>query len=421
MKLLKIQTESDEQSFPINKISLILAVFFAGIAGYAYFAFLPLFLDSKGFSAGEITFIMTWMGVGMAVFSWIFGRVSDKTGHRKLFFLLGLISQVIVLSLLNVNNDLIFYCILNFFRGIILGMRMPASNALFADIVEKSNEKKEMDIISGKLEISGTQLSFLSTTKSTGWATGVLLSSLTITVFGVDSLVFFLVAMTSISLIFAIPIKDVKKNDNIIIENLVIEEENIQKDIKWENNNIKKKSKVKPLLFISVFFRQFGLIAFLQILSIILKDAGISVGVTGIIIALNPIFQIIAMIVGGRIVDYPRISERLMIAVGFVLSSLTLLCYAFGSFTGSILVFILGQVCLGFAWGCIFTGGNKYIVNRAPMDRAFYTGIWMTNLQVAKIISYQVFAFLWLIFSPTMVLPYAALIPLIGLSLVFWL
>lgn len=421
MKTLKIQYKSDEQRSAVNKFSLITAVFFAGIAGYAYFAFLPLFLDSKGFSVGEITFIMTWMGVGMAIFSWIFGKVSDKTGHRKQFFLLGLISQVIILSLLNLNNNIIYYCILNFFRGIILGMRMPASNALFADIVEKSNEKKEMDLISGKLEISGTQLSFLSTTKSAGWTTGVLLSSLTITLFGVDSLVLFLVTMTSISLIFAIPIKDVKKNDHTIIENLVIEDENVQKEIKWENKKIKRRSKVKPLLFISVFFRQFGLIAFLQILSIILRDAGISVGVAGLIIALNPIFQIIAMVVGGRIVDYPRISERLMIALGLVLSSLTLFCYAIGSVTGSIFIFVLGQVCLGFAWGCIFTGSNKYIVNRAPMDRAFYTGIWMTNLQVAKIISYTVFAFLWLIFSPTMVLPYAALIPLIGLTLIFWL
>lgn len=421
MKLLKIHIESGDQNYTINKILLVLAVFFAGIAGYAYFAFLPLFLDSKGFSAGEIIFIMTWMGVGMAIFSWIFGRASDKSGHRKLFFLLGLISQVIVLSLLNLNDHLIYYCVLNFFRGLILGMRMPASNALFAEIVEKSNEKKEMDIISGNLEISGTQLSLLSTTKSTGWATGVLLSSLTITLFGVDSIIFFLVTMTSISLLFALPIQDVKKEDQVVIENQVIEEDNIQKDVKLENKKNKKRAKVKPILFASVFFRQFGLIAFLQILSIILRDAGIPVGVTGIIIALNPIFQIIAMVVNGRIIDYPRISERMMIAVGLVLSSLTLLCYAIGSVTDSIFIFVLGQVFLGFAWGCIFTGGNKYIVNRAPMDRAFYTGIWMTNLQVAKITSYQVFAFLWLIFSPTMVLPYAALIPLIGLMFVFWL
>jgi len=55
------------------------------------------------------------------------------------------------------------------------------------------------------------------------------------------------------------------------------------------------------------------------------------------------------------------------------------------------------------------------------MDRALYMGIWITNLQVAKIISYQVFAFLWIVFSPVAVLPYAVLIPLIAFILLYWL
>ena len=136
MTTLKIQFKSDEQRSSVNKFSLITAVFFAGIAGYAYFAFLPLFLDSKGFSVGEITFIMTWMGVGMAIFSWIFGKVSDKTGHRKQFFLLGLISQVIIFSLLNVNNTIIYYCILkNVSRWDIqcvrVNTRIPAFSCLY--------------------------------------------------------------------------------------------------------------------------------------------------------------------------------------------------------------------------------------------------------------------------------------------------
>jgi len=421
MKRQNLHFKSETPNLILNKISLTGAIFFAGIAGYSYFAFLPLFLNSKGFSAGEITFILTWMGVGMAIFSWFFGRLSDKTGYRKLFLIMGLFFQIIVFSLINLNNHIIFHCILNFFRGLILGMRMPSSNALFADIVEKSNEKKELDKISGKLEVSGIQLSLLSTTKSTGWATGVLLSSLTISLFGLDSLIFFLVFMTSISLLFAIPIKDVKNNNQKMTDKGIIEEVNIQKNVESENKNSKKRSKVKPLLFISVFFRQFGLIAFLQILSLILTNTGIPIGIAGIIIALNPIFQIVAMVAMGRLIDNPKITERIMMGFGFILSVLTLLCYAGGSLTGSIFIFIIGQICLGFSWGCIFTGGNKYIVNRAPMDRAFYTGIWITNLQVAKIISYQVFAFLWLIFSYTTVLPYAALIPLIGLILIFWL
>jgi MFS family permease len=427
MRTLKIQLNSEESNHFINKFSLIIAVFFAGISGYAYFAFLPFFLASPsiGFSPGQITFVLTFMGIGMGIFSWFFGRISDKTGRRKLFFISALFLQIIIFLLLNLSNHIIYHCILNFVRGSLLGMRMPASNALFADIVEKSNEKKEMDKTLGTIEVSGTQLSLLSATKSTGWSIGVLGSSFVISLFGVGSLIIFLIITTAISLIFAIPVRDIKKAEQTNGKNEIErnEEELFVLELGKENPESKRKrAKVKSLLFITVFFRQFGLIPFLQIISLLLTDAGIPIGLAGVVIALNPILQAIAMVINGRIIDNPKISEKIMLAVGFILSSLTLLCYAGGLATANIMLFILGQICLGFAWGCIYTGAVKYIVNRAPKDRAFYMGIWITDLQLAKIISYQIFTFIWInLFTPAMTLPFAALIPLIGLFLVYWL
>ncbi len=62
MKEQNILIESELKRFSGNKISIIISIFFSSMAGYAYFAFLPLFLNSQGISAGEIIFIMTWMG-----------------------------------------------------------------------------------------------------------------------------------------------------------------------------------------------------------------------------------------------------------------------------------------------------------------------------------------------------------------------
>lgn len=425
MKIQNALIKSEDQRLSISKISLIIAIFFASIAGYAYFAFIPRFLYAKGFSEGQVIFIMTWMGIGMAIFSWLFGKISDTSGRRKLFFILALFLQVIVLSLLNLSDHIVFHCVLNFFRGLILGMRMPASNALFADIVENSNKKDKVIINLETIEVSGTQLSLLSATKSTGWAVGVLLSSSLIGIFGVDSLVLFLVITTTISLIFAIPIRDIKKNDKIDKEsdtNSTEEKILPPKTSTSENITSRKKSKVKLILFISVFFRQFGVIPFIQIISILLFTAGIPDELAGIVIALNPILQIVAMVINGRLIDNPKISEKLMLAVGFTLSTLALLCYGIGSSTGLIFYFILGQISLGFSWGCIYTGAVKYIVNHAPNDRAFYTGIWITNLQIAKITAYQIFTFIWIsLLTPAMTLPFATIIPLIGLILVYWL
>jgi MFS family permease len=423
---LKIQNrliKSEDQKFLVSKISLLTAIFFASLAGYAYFAFLPLFLSSKGFDPGQVIFIMTWMGIGMAIFSWFFGRISDKTGRRKIFFILALLSQVIVLSLLNLSDHIVFYCVLNFFRGLVLGMRMPASNALFADMMEKSNKKNEVKKNLETIEVSGTQLSLYSATKSTGFAIGVLLSGSLISIFGVDSLVLFLIITTTISLIFALPIRDIKKNRKLEVksDHEITREDLISVVLKNDNNIPKKRSKVKLILYITVFFRQFGVIPFIQIISLLLDGAGIPVELWGIIIALNPILQVVAMVITGRIVDNPKFSEKILLAVGFILSSLTLLCYGMGSATGLISYFILGQISLGFAWGCIYTGAVKYIINRAPMDRAFYLGIWITDLQVAKITSYLIFTFIWVIYSPALTLPFAMFIPLVGLVLVYWL
>ena len=411
MKTLRLQLKTEEQKSLVNKFSLTSAVFFAGIAGYAYFAFLPKFLESKGFSDGAILFTMTWMGVGMAFFSWLLGKFSDRTGRRKLLFISAIFAQIIVFLLLNLSNHIIYHCILNFVRGSLLGMRMPASNALFADIVEKENRRKEVSLNLESVEVSGVQLSLLNAVKSTGWAIGVLGSSIVIGFFGINALVIFLIIATTISLIFAIPVRDIKK-DHAVRE---------ESKITLIPESKRKRDKVKSLLFLTVFFRQFGLIPFLQILSILITDTGFSIGAAGFIIALNPILQIIAMIINGRMIDNPKISEKLMMAIGFILSALTLLCYAGGATTGNILLFIVGQIFLGFGWGCIYTGAVKYIINRAPRDRAFYMGVWITDLQIAKIISYQVFAFLWIIFSYTSVLPFAAIFPLIGLILVYWL
>ncbi|MHA1932503.1 MAG: MFS transporter, partial [Promethearchaeota archaeon] len=335
MKMQNLLIKSEDQNLLVSKISLIIAIFFASIAGYAYFAFIPRFLYAKGFDEGQVIFILMWMGIGMGVFSWIFGKISDKSGRRKLFFILALFLQVVVLSLLNLSNHIVFHCVLNFFRGLILGMRMPASNALFADIVENSNKKDKIVLNLETVEVSGTQLSLFSATKSTGWAIGVLLSSFLIGIFGVETLVIFLIITTAISLIFAIPIRDIKNNNT---KDQGSEEKILPSKVSTNDNMTRrKKSKVKLTLYLSVFFRQFGVIPFIQIISLLLFTAGIPDELAGIIIALNPIMQVLAMVISGRIIDNSKISEKLMLAIGFVLSTLTLLCYAMGSSTGLII------------------------------------------------------------------------------------
>ncbi|MHA1671922.1 MAG: MFS transporter [Promethearchaeota archaeon] len=410
------------KSIFVNKISLSLSIMFAGLAGYSFFAFFPIYLSNRAYADGEITFIMTFMGIGIAGFSSYFGRISDTIKKRKVFLVGGLVGQLCIfvfLMIFNIN-DIINFCLLTFLRGVSLAARIPASNALFADIVEKKNNQLIINSEIIETEVSGRQLSLLNIIKSTGWGLGLIFSNIFMTLFGAESLIQFLLISTIISLLFAFCVNDHIEEGEEIHENIIKEKNSAESRLNSKKND-DPNGKVNNLLYLCIFLRQFGVLPFLQIIALILLDAEIDPSIIGIIIAINPLCQILTMFLLGRLIDKSKVTERLILSTGFSLTSISLMLYMIGQFFSSPLIFILGQINLALAWGCIQTGANKYIINKAPRERAKYLGYFLTSMQVAKIISYLIFAGLLVFFSYQIMFPFAMLIPLIAAIIVFWL
>ncbi len=414
--------ELSYNTMALNKINLTLSIFFAGLAGYSFFAFFPVYLSAQTYTDGEVTFIMTFLGIGIACFSSIFGRISDGKRKRKIFLIGGLIGQLCVFFTLIIINNLIVYCILTFLRGVTLAARVPASNALFADIVEKKDSHLELNSKPTEPEVSGRQLSLLNTIKSAGWAVGLIISNIYITLIGTETLILFLIITTMISLFFALFVKDAKegaKEKDNEIHNSIMKSENLKGNLLNSNNTDESPDGVNSLLFICIFLRQFGVIPFLQIFALILLDAGIDPSLIGIIVAINPLTQVLSMVLMGRLIDKAWITESLMMAIGFFLSGITLICYMTGFIYSSLLIFILGQVVLAFGWGCIQTGSSKYIINKAPDERAKYLGIFFTSMQLAKIGALLLFSYLIFFVSYQTILPFAAILPVIAALIIF--
>jgi MFS family permease len=405
-----------DKSMLINKLNLTLSIFFASLAGYSFFAFFPVYLSNLTYPDGSITFIMTFLGIGIAIFSSFFGRISDGTGKRKVFLTVGLVGQVCIFITLIVVNNLVIFCILTFLRGVTLAARMPASNALFADIVE--NRHNHIELNTTESEVSGRQLTLLNTIKSGGWAVGLIFSNIFMNLFGVGSLVVFLIITTILALIFALFVKDTVVDIEEIHDNLA-KEELIEENLLDSKENDQSPNGVNSLLFIPIFLRQFGVLPFLQIIALILFDAGIDPSLIGIIVAINPLVQVLAMVLMGRLIDKARITEKLMMAVGFFIAAITLICYMTGLIFSSLPIFIIGQIFIAFSWACIQTGSNKYIVNRVPRERAKYTGYFFTSMQIAKIIGLLLFSYLISYLSYQMILPFAAILPLIAAIIIF--
>ncbi|MHA1731566.1 MAG: MFS transporter [Promethearchaeota archaeon] len=422
--------------FTRSQVFLALAEFTANIAGYPFFAYLPLVLHEKGYSTSEVTFVLMWITVGL-LFSFVFGRASDRSGRRRGFFLGGLVFQFGIFAVLDLGDGVWFYSLINLLRGFSLAVRGPAASALFSDIIEDNNLALSCEGDgdefpaggSGGVEIRGSQLSLLTTLTSTGWAVGTVLAGFLIQIFGSGVFSWFLLVTSGASVLLGLPVKDRGRGGR--------GEANAREDDPWdatprgENANMAStvnggvdggtpdvKEKVNPLVFACFVVRHFGLIVFLQILAIMLSDAGIPTGLAGLIVALNPIGQVLSMYTMGRLVDSPMVSEKAMIMGGFALTAITLLFFTAGVFTRSPAPFIAGQICLAFAWGCINTGGTKYIVNRTSVEtRARFLGYKDASLQGSKLLAYQFYAFLWLFFTYQQVLPYAFLFPLAALLL----
>ncbi|GAB4318958.1 MAG: MFS transporter [Promethearchaeota archaeon] len=412
-----------------NRLLLAWVEFVANVAGYAYFAYLPLFMSNLGLSPSEVTFSMTWMTVGV-IFSFLFGKASDRTGRRKPFVVAGLLLQVLVFAVLGLGTSVAFFSVVNLLRGFSLALRGPATNAYFSDVLEERNVRQLGDCPPQSTEIRGTQLSLLTTTTSAGWAIGAAASGVLVERFGGAGLSWFLLAFGLAAAVSSAFLRDAgwrlppggleggpdgnPASGTGAVGDVVTGGDGFQ-----ARNG---RGAVNKLVYAGFFIRHFGLIVHLQILVVILADAGISPSVAGTIVALNPLGQVVGMVLVGRLVDHPRVSEKATMGVGYLLSAATLASYALGVSAKTAWPFVAGQLFLSFGYACIATGANKYISNRTtPVDRARHMGYRDAAFQGSKLVAYPAFAALWTTYAYAQVLPFAVAFPLAAAVLVVFL
>lgn len=439
------RTGSQPTPLGTRRLFVLLAVFWSNASGYAFFAYFPYWLDLGGFSAAHVAFISVFQPLGVAAFSSVFGRASDRTGNRKAFVVGGLCLQLGTYVLLMLPQPLWLYCLWMGQLGTSYALRVPALTAHYADLAEARANHASQDYRHDPVRtghVRGTQLSPINVLTSTGWATGAALSGLLIDGLGPGILPPFLVLTTGLGLASAVlldrsaPALPVPSPNSLagLVDEPACPAGQADESLPPPTSDAKpteasrtlahpekQREPVKRVFFASLFLRHFGLIPILQILVLIIADAGIPPGFSGIIIALNPIGQIAAMHVMGRVIDKPRVSERHVIATGFALTAGTLTLYAIGARAGSPGAFVAAQLCLALAWGCIQTGSYAYVVNRAPEARAKYMGHRDAVLQSAKLSALQVYALVFLAVPYVAVLPFTVFFPLAAVACALFL
>ncbi len=301
------------------------------------FIVVPLLAKDLGINYAHLGIIGFAYGISAFLSNYYFGRISDKFAKRKIFLLGGFALSAIFFYLHALAKNWLDLVALRILSGIAVGMFSFPLVAYTHDMLGNKG------------------VGIVSAFSSLGWAFGGILITITQDIILACKITFFLFLLATL---IALSLKD---------------------------------SKVKPLsiplfpiklirknayLYTLYFIRHVGACSVWIIFPIYLMLLGANFKILGILYALNPVVQTIAMLIISRI----DARSVLLIRWGIVFSLITFLIYAISTTYHTIFV---GQLTLGVGWACLYLGSLLYLLNR-NVEKATSTGLLGSTISMAQ-------------------------------------
>ena len=117
-------------------------------------------------------------------------------------------------------------------------------------------------------------------------------------------------------------------------------------------------------LYLGTVLRQMGNTGAGSLIFVYMATLGISTGSMGLLNALNPTMQIVAMLIFGRLAD--RIGRRRVFLLGFLLSTVVMVLYAVSRNAAGLAA---AFSTLGFAFPALYIGSTAYIGDLVPLEK----------------------------------------------------
>jgi len=209
------------------------------------------------------------------------------------------------------------------------------------------------------------KISYYNAAIAAGWFTGVICGGIFIDFFGIQNIFLFGFLIFIISIFFVIFIKEDRQ---LILEHSKnFNKENLnEKSVKIiEENNSNYKS-----IYLSLFFRSFGIHPILGILVILMGFHLTNNTEIGFLIGINPLLQFILMLFIGRLITNKNL-KKFMLA-GYILSTVIIIGYIFSFNFWS---FLLIQVLVSSSYSIFWMASVIYIAkNSTPKNKGSFIG-----------------------------------------------
>jgi len=305
----------------------------------ASFTYIAIYAKEAGLTNFQITVMASLYATATFFSAYIFGRLADIYGKRKVL-IVGLFSLIFLAGSQALASDLFSFLSFRFFAGIGFGM-FPAALAAYA-----FESKAKM----GRFSAFG----------ALGWGLSLLLSGVVADRFGVWSVFIFAGAMAGISLIIALrlgkipevrirssllPFKMFKKNYRVLVPFIIRHSTAASIWVLWP-----------------VFLHE---------------ELGLNFWEIGIVQATNALTQVLSMFIVGD-----HLKPRTLIGIGLITSAL-----AFISFTlvQEFPLFLITQVLLGFSWANLYVGSLRIMLDRNK-ERASAAGLLASSISLSSLI-----------------------------------
>ncbi|MFC2105094.1 MFS transporter [Candidatus Bipolaricaulota bacterium] len=292
-----------------------------------------LYLKSLDTPLFLISLTTSLHGVGMLIGAWLWGTVSDHVKRRRLlaFLTLGMSASI---------GALVFLPSIGVVLAVsVLRSLMFAGTGVVAIAVISASSLAER---------RGKNLSYISSARSMGFATGSIVAGLALAAVGYRA---------TFALFAFLPILAFAATWFLPSENPVVHKDRIGA---WKAIFSSGLSD----LYLATALRQMAIFGTFSLLYVYMESVGIPIHLMGIIAASNTVTQVLAMLFFGWLAD--RMGRRRIFMLGFFLSILTPL---FLVLAVNIVGMIAAYVTLGLSFSALYVGSTAHIGDRVPAHR----------------------------------------------------
>lgn len=316
------------RALPLAGSSLFVATAFSGLG-----LIIQLYLKSLDTPLFLIGLVSTLNSIGIMVGSWLWGTASDYFKRRRLlaFLTLGLAGFMGVLAVLPQANVVLATAVLR--------------SLMFAGVGTVS-----IAVVSASslLDRRGKNLSYISSSRSFGFASGSILAGILLALVGFR---FTFILFTGLPLI-AFGILWLLPNENPVERK--------------SSMGMWKAIFTSGLidLYLATALRQMAIFGTFALLYIYMESIGVPISLMGVVSAANGGTQVVALLAFGWLAD--RVGRRRIFMLGFFLSAMVPLLFVFAT---NIYGMVAGYVTLGIAFSSLYVGSTAHIGDRVPPHR----------------------------------------------------